>query len=427
MFSRCMCCKNEVAFGALGILRQHCVVSRMAFRTKSRSGGWLTLVLLVLWLASPAALEHAHNQTSDNSSITIEAYSVDDSGSSCVFMSGIGTSILRGIADSPDDAYVLEEAVDNPDAGAVKELVTYHQRGVNVFLTVLWGVVIFFSIFMIAAIIQVLYILCTGTFEYFVVKYNTCAYIFCVIIVAILLIAMIVLLVFLIGCRGALAYSTAEKAVGLDQRRHSSSAVVATTHHAGPSPSVVRTVSKTAVVAPPTTVLVQPPTVVTPPPTVVTPPPTVVTPPPAVVAPPPTILTQPATVLTAPPTVAVQAPPVPLVVQAPPPAPTVAASPIGTGPAENQQAATAHMTINFYGSPAGGTFGIPMAGYPAGYLTAAGQPYYYAAAPRCVRRRYTSCHTGGSTAGRVRNSCTCRSRSSHHADGLIRGACQSGG
>ncbi|XP_065293499.1 uncharacterized protein [Dermacentor albipictus] len=192
-------------------VRRHSVVSQMTLRTASRSGRWLTLVLLVLWRASPAASESTHNQTDGNSSATIETYSADDAGSPCPFMSGIGTAILRGIADSPDDAYVLEEAAENPDAGAVKELVTYHQRGVNLFLTFLWGVVIFFSIFMIAAIIQVLYILCTGTFKHYVAKSNTCAYIFCVIAVSTMLIVMIVLLVFLIGCRGALADSAGEK------------------------------------------------------------------------------------------------------------------------------------------------------------------------------------------------------------------------
>ncbi|KAH6945203.1 hypothetical protein HPB50_007553 [Hyalomma asiaticum] len=737
----------------------------MALRTANRSGSWLTLVLLVLSLASPAVPEPMHNQTGRNSSATIETYSTDDTVSSCAFMSGIGTGILRGIADSPDDAYVLEEAADNPNAGAVKELVTYHQRGVNVFLTVLWGVVIFFSIFMIAAIIQVLYIMCTGTFKHYVAKSNRGAYIFCVIVVAILLVVMIILLVFLIGCRGALVYSAEDKipavyvltfdnlrkfvrltatesstvtdqrpkvqrvlgdgfsqafgdfvakiadidgqvplvnldsectpnnvhssdaqladadfwlseksgvlakrcahirhmkkqlldkmartvavsteqyrrelteilsdltfvadasydgavqasiesidqlqtsvgeyenskgtfgtlsgeaygggrcstlrsilssfmnvvcacvlelvgywtslllatfgaitvipfcfmlskyffrtkrkklrdpieksssaadslpeedtsgglsvsltlttqqetpsevtrrvvyqsqstrtyrphmiisptivrqtsltsflsripmqhinrihsetsfgpapmlfpgstvchhhhshqhqhhyhpplpvmtapvhtsscilsapaapamlnaprssltvhrvhsntAVDLDKCHHTTSAVVTTTQHVGSSPSVVRTLSKTAVVASPTAVLVQPANVATPPP--------------AVVVPPPTVLAQPAAVLTTPRTVAMQTPPVPLVVQAPPSAPPATVSPIGTGPAENQQAATAHMTINFYGSPAGGTFGIPVAGYPTGYLTTAGQPYYYAASP----------------------------------------------
>ncbi|KAK8784835.1 hypothetical protein V5799_008800 [Amblyomma americanum] len=124
---------------------------------------------------------------------------------------GIGTGILLGITDSPEDASVLEEAAQYPNAGAVKELISYHQRGVNVFFTVIWGVIIFFAIFMIAAIIQFIYIMCTGQFQHHVRESNMGVYIFCVIAVIVLLLVMIVLLVCLMGCRSALVDSTDDK------------------------------------------------------------------------------------------------------------------------------------------------------------------------------------------------------------------------
>ncbi|XP_077507385.1 uncharacterized protein LOC144118037 [Amblyomma americanum] len=186
----------------------------MAVRSTGHNGGRrLALALLVLWQActSAGASEASQNQTDSNASATIATYSVEDDGSTCIFMSSIGTGILLGITDSPEDASVLEEAAQYPNAGAVKELISYHQRGVNVFFTVLWGVIIFFAIFMIAAIIQFIYIMCTGQFQHHVRESNMGVYIFCVIAVIVLLLVMIVLLVCLMGCRSALVDSTDDK------------------------------------------------------------------------------------------------------------------------------------------------------------------------------------------------------------------------
>ncbi|KAK8784833.1 hypothetical protein V5799_008801 [Amblyomma americanum] len=296
-------------------------------------------------------------------------------------MSSIGTGILLGITDSPEDASVLEEAAQYPNAGAAKELISYHQRGVNVFFTVMWGVIIFFAIFMIAAIIQFIYIMCTGQFQHHVRESNMGVYIFCVIAVIVLLLVMIVLLVCLMGCRSALVDSTDDKVPAVysstfdNLRKFVRVTAVESSRVDDRSPRVKLCVSS------PPTILTQPPTVIAAPSRVLTKSTTVLTQQPKVVTQQPTLLTANAPSVLAPPP-----PTVPLVVPPPPPAPPVTTSPVGSGPAENQQAATAHMTINFYGSPAGGAFTMPMTGYPLGYPTtgyvaAAGQPYYYAAAP----------------------------------------------
>ncbi|KAH9361419.1 hypothetical protein HPB48_003907 [Haemaphysalis longicornis] len=148
----------------------------------------------------------AAGNASDVSGANIDTYDVNGTGS-YPFMSDVGIYFLSIMTSPPDDASLLEEAVVNPEYKAVKDNISYHQQSVSSFLTFLWAALVFFCLISLAATVQRVCTICSGTYSHKVTPNYMVVFVVYIVVLGIFFVLMAALAVLLVGARDSMTDS----------------------------------------------------------------------------------------------------------------------------------------------------------------------------------------------------------------------------